>query len=66
MNHRILCNIHNRSEYSEDFDAYYCPECNKWLETKCGNANCEFCNNRPDNPNATPEGEINGHLLQKN
>jgi len=33
-NHRPYCTIHNKSLYSEKYDAYYCPECNKWLEGK--------------------------------
>ena len=37
--------------YSETWDAYYCKECNIWNEEACGSPDCEFCANRPTNPN---------------
>lgn len=37
--------------YSERFDAYFCPYCNRWLESRCGDPNCEFCKDRPYFPN---------------
>ena len=37
--------------YSMDYDAYYCPKCNEWLEAKCGQKDCIYCINRPDKPN---------------
>lgn len=41
----------NKKRYSEDYDAYYCVSCNKWLENKCSDANnCEYCAYRPPNP----------------
>jgi hypothetical protein len=36
--------------HSEEYDAYYCESCNKWLEDKCDDAECEFCVLRPDTP----------------
>lgn len=36
--------------YYEDFDAYFCPICNRWTETKCNDSNCEYCVNRPEKP----------------
>ena len=44
-----FCN-HQRC-YSERFDAYFCPYCNRWLESRCGDPNCGFCKNRPHFPN---------------
>lgn len=37
--------------YSEHYDAYFCPYCNRWLESRCGDPNCGFCKNRPHFPN---------------
>lgn len=35
-------------KYSEQYDAYYCPQCGNWKESMCMTRNCEFCKNRPD------------------
>lgn len=35
---------------SERYDACYCPACNRWLESKCSDANCHFCRARPEKP----------------
>lgn len=37
-------------QYNSRHDAYYCELCNKWLERKCDDQNCEFCNDRPEKP----------------
>lgn len=37
--------------YSEEFDAYFCPRCKEWAETKCSDPECEFCSKRPPYPN---------------
>jgi hypothetical protein len=37
-------------EYSHEYDAYYCPACNRWLEGQCGDLDCEFCAGRPTRP----------------
>ena len=37
-------------EYSEEYDAYYCTYCNKWLEDKCDDPTCEYCPTRPEQP----------------
>ena len=34
---------------SEEYDAYYCENCG-WLEPKCSDPECEFCQNRPEVP----------------
>ncbi|MBD8026958.1 hypothetical protein H9636_09855 [Ureibacillus sp. Re31] len=36
--------------YYEDYDAYICPKCNRWTETKCSDSNCNYCINRPEKP----------------
>jgi len=36
--------------YYDKYDAYFCPQCNLWLEKKCKNSDCEYCNKRPENP----------------
>ncbi|MGF6949849.1 putative RNA-binding Zn-ribbon protein involved in translation (DUF1610 family) [Neobacillus sp. B4I6] len=36
--------------YYEDFDAYFCPKCNYWTESKCSDLVCEYCPNRPEKP----------------
>lgn len=46
------CTCDNRVKlYSSIFDATYCKSCNSWLEDKCEDINCEYCNNRPLFPN---------------
>ncbi|MCQ6282567.1 hypothetical protein [Bacillus sp. EB600] len=36
--------------YYEDFDAYFCPNCNYWTESNCGDPRCDYCSNRPEKP----------------
>jgi hypothetical protein len=38
------------TEYSSEYDAYYCPYCNQWIEDKCDSPICELCRDRPDRP----------------
>lgn len=45
--------------YSETFDAYYCKECNTWIDTKCSDPTCTFCTTRPKTP-LNDNGEENG------
>jgi hypothetical protein len=40
----------HRLIYHEDYDSYFCPECNAWTESRCGDPKCVFCVNRPDKP----------------
>jgi len=35
---------------NEEFDAYYCTTCDKWLEKQCSDPKCEFCSKRPKKP----------------
>lgn len=39
-----------RRIYHEEFDTYFCPECNCWLEAKCSDSTCSFCSSRPKQP----------------
>ncbi len=36
--------------YHDDFDAYFCPACNTWLEGACSDPACEYCVRRPAHP----------------
>lgn len=36
--------------YYEDFDAYFCPKCNRWTESKCSDPSCKYCPNRLEVP----------------
>lgn len=38
--------------YSVDDDCLYCAVCNEWKENKCGDSNCDFCQNRPEKPDS--------------
>lgn len=40
--------------YYEDYDAYFCPRCNIWLEHSCSDSTCEFCTKRPQHPLPNP------------
>jgi hypothetical protein len=39
-----------RKIYSEQYDAWYDADANKWLETQCNDPSCGYCANRPDRP----------------
>ena len=32
------------------YDAYFCPECNQWLERQCSDEYCRYCKDRPEKP----------------
>lgn len=58
-NHRIegfldingrKCECGTIQVYYERYDAYFCPKCNKWIESKCHDASCAYCKNRPEKP----------------
>lgn len=36
--------------YFDDYDSYFCPNCNVWLESQCSDPTCEFCSERPNKP----------------
>ena len=41
--------------YNKKHDALYCELCNKWIEEKCSDPKCEFCQNRPKKPSLVDE-----------
>jgi hypothetical protein len=47
------CN--NLISYSEKYDAYFCPTCDEWLESKCSDPECIYCPQRPEKPNEGTE-----------
>lgn len=36
--------------YYDDYDAYFCPNCNHWAESTCQDPHCKYCPNRPKQP----------------
>ena len=44
-------NCEQTKKYSEQYDTYYCSECNTWLEDICNDRSCIYCNARPLKPN---------------
>jgi hypothetical protein len=42
--------LRKKKKYSVEYDAYYNSETNQWLEDKCSDPYCEYCENRPDKP----------------
>ena len=36
--------------YADLYDAYFCHDCNEWLEERCKDPACEECAERPDRP----------------
>jgi hypothetical protein len=36
--------------YHEKHDAYFCPQCNRWLEGRCSDPTCGYCPERPVTP----------------
>jgi len=46
---------HEMQKRSEKYDAYYCPDCDVWLENKCKDPDCEFCSRRPEKPSQVSE-----------
>ncbi len=38
--------------YNDKHDALYCAACDVWLQKKCGDPACDYCQTRPDKPSA--------------
>jgi hypothetical protein len=36
--------------YYDRYDAYFCAECNLWLEGACTDHSCDYCRDRPARP----------------
>lgn len=43
------CAKHNL-KYNKKYEAVYCADCNEWIDPKCSDMKCKFCNNRPEKP----------------
>jgi hypothetical protein len=53
-------------QYNEHFDAHFCRDCDKWLEEKCGDEECEYCWGRPPKPsNCQPVQELGEKSLDR-
>lgn len=46
----VCGNCNQKKIYHSKYDAYFCPNCNVWLEHTCSAYDCEFCRNRPEKP----------------
>ena len=44
-----------RRIYHDKYDAFFCPQCNQWLEVTCGDPSCRYCAARPNRPLQTEE-----------
>lgn len=51
--------------YFDRYDALCCPRCNRWHESKCGDADCEFCARRPETPDMGLHEPNNYHFDRK-
>lgn len=36
VKHKPVCDCDTTGTHSEEYDAYFCTRCNKWLEPECG------------------------------
>ncbi len=46
----IKNNDEKDTAYSAEYDAYYNPVTNEWIDTKCDDPTCKFCSTRPTQP----------------
>ena len=58
-NHKPKCPRDNKHKVklNWEYDAYYCVDCNMWLEEKCSEWECWACHNRPEYPSMCEEFE---------
>lgn len=47
--------------YSDKYDAYFCDFCNKWLEEKCTDPECDYCTKRPNTPSRDEMKKLSEH-----
>jgi transcription initiation factor TFIIIB Brf1 subunit/transcription initiation factor TFIIB len=40
----------NEPSYDESHDAYYCKDCDAWIEGTCEDHECQYCRNRHTKP----------------
>ena len=45
--HKLEVEHNHKMGYSEKHDAYYYKHTNEWVEPRCSDLTCEFCNDRP-------------------
>lgn len=46
--------------YNEEYDSFYCVECDEWRESVCEDEDCEYCQMRPLKPSdCFPKGDNN-------
>jgi hypothetical protein len=50
--YKVTCSTiqQNDLKYSEDWDAWYDPKENVWVEDKCSDPTCTYCAGRPERP----------------
>lgn len=44
------CGMQKKPIYHKKHDAYFCEDCDQWLEDACEDADCQFCPTRPNRP----------------
>jgi hypothetical protein len=49
---------HRDPDYSDDYDSYYCGECDVWAEAACGDKRCTYCATRPTKPSLANDGAV--------
>lgn len=49
-------------KYSKEHDAYYDDEKNIWLEDTCGDADCAYCEDRPETPKTSSRNNTSSKL----
>jgi hypothetical protein len=47
----------SEKQYSGQYDAYYCELCNVWLEERCEDDSCEYCQTRPAKPSMVVDNQ---------
>lgn len=47
---KIVHNCAHPRSYSQKYDSYFCADCDRWVEGRCSDPDCEFCKNRPEKP----------------
>ena len=50
VNEAIETMPNNPEKYSDEYDAFYNEETNEWLESKCDDPTCHYCQSRPEKP----------------
>jgi len=48
----------HQTGYASRFDSHYCLTCNVWTETGCSDADCCYCNSRPNTPQEAAAAQL--------